>query len=63
MQVSIRIASVIARLARTLAVRDVTNDPCEADGCDCPNHEEMSSEFTPSLESYYQRAALRERLV
>jgi ATP-dependent protease ClpP protease subunit len=40
-----------------------TADPCEADGCDCPNHEEMSSEFTPSLESYYQRAALRERLV
>lgn len=40
-----------------------TNDPCEAIGCDCPNHQEMSSEFTPDLVIYYQRAALRERLV
>jgi ATP-dependent protease ClpP protease subunit len=40
-----------------------TNDPCEAAGCDCPNHQEMSPEFIPDLTTYYQRAALRERLV
>lgn len=37
------------------------NDPCEAIGCDCANHEEMSSEFIPDLETYQKRLALRER--
>lgn len=37
------------------------NDPCQAIGCDCPNHQEMSSEFIPSLETYQQRLTLRER--
>jgi ATP-dependent Clp protease protease subunit len=40
---------------------DCENDPCEAIGCDCPNHQEMSSEFIPDLETYRQRLALRER--
>jgi ATP-dependent protease ClpP protease subunit len=36
------------------------NDPCEAEGCDCPNHEEMSSDSIPDLEIYKHRLALRE---
>lgn len=48
---------------QTTGCAGCTNDPCEAVGCDCPNHQEMSSEFTPDLANYLQRAALRERLV
>jgi ATP-dependent protease ClpP protease subunit len=40
---------------------DCENDPCEAIGCTCPDHTEMSSDFIPSLETYRQRLALRER--
>ena len=38
-----------------------TADPCTAAGCSCANHEEMSPEFIPSLDTYRQRLALRER--
>jgi ATP-dependent protease ClpP protease subunit len=40
---------------------DCENDPCEAIGCTCPNHTEMSPEFIPDLEAYKLRLALRER--
>jgi ATP-dependent protease ClpP protease subunit len=40
---------------------DCTNDACQAAGCTCPGHQEMSSEFIPDLETYKQRLALRER--
>lgn len=40
---------------------DCTNDACEAAGCTCPGHQEMSSEFIPDLETYQQRLSLRER--
>lgn len=48
---------------QTVGCAGCENDPCTAIGCTCPNHEEMSSEFTPSLDTYRLRAALRERLV
>jgi len=45
----------------TLGCASCENDPCQAEGCDCPNHEEMSSEFIPDLEAYQRRLTLRER--
>jgi ATP-dependent Clp protease protease subunit len=46
---------------QTTGCEGCTVDPCEAIGCDCPNHQEMSSEFIPDLHTYKQRLALRER--
>ena len=45
----------------TLGCASCENDPCEAEGCDCPNHEEMSAEFIPSMEHFHRQLALRER--
>jgi ATP-dependent Clp protease, protease subunit len=45
----------------TVGCASCENDPCEVVGCDCPHHEEMSSEIIPSLEVCQRRLALRER--
>lgn len=47
---------------QTIGCGGCENDPCEYEGCTCPNHvAEMKGEFTPDLEFYRQRLALHER--
>lgn len=47
----------------TIGCSGCENDPCEAEGCDCPNHQDMSAEIIPDFEFQRHRLALRERLV